>query len=355
MAASVSGRDVKKRACEPSVSIIIAAHNEEAHILATLENKLQLDYPPDRRQIIVVSDGSTDGTDDIVRAFSERGVLLLRQEPRNGKTAALNLAVRHATGELLVFADANSLYDASALTHLVSNFADATVGYVTGRLVYANPDGSMTGDGCTLYMRYENFIRVCETQTGSLVGVNGGIDAVRRSLYQPMQPDDLPDLVLPLRVVARGHRVVYEPQALLQEQANTNSRDEYRMRVRVALRALWTLADMPRLLNVRRHGFYAVQLVSHKLLRYLAWLPGAVMFAAAAALWPAGAVYRLMFLLQVGFLLCACLGFLAQERGRPNRWLSIPYYFVLINAAALQAFVKFARGERTRLWKPRLG
>jgi cellulose synthase/poly-beta-1,6-N-acetylglucosamine synthase-like glycosyltransferase len=347
-------RPIAKAAWEPTVSILIAAHNEEAHIGRTIANKLALDYPRKKLQIIVVSDGSTDRTDAIAASFASAGVLCLRQEPRNGKTAAINLAVPHATGELLVFADANSLYDVAALRHLASAFADPTVGYVTGKLVYVNEDGSMTGDGCTLYMRYENVIRRSESQTGSIVGVNGGIDAVRRSLYQPMHPDDLPDLVLPLSVVARGSRVVYEPGARLSEHSHGNPRDEYRMRVRVALRALWTLADMRSMLNVRRHGFYAIQLLSHKVLRYLAWLMGVAMFVCAALLWNAGTPYRVIFLLQVGFYVCAAVGLLAERRGHSNRWLSIPYYFVLINAASLQAFVLFARGERARVWKPRL-
>jgi cellulose synthase/poly-beta-1,6-N-acetylglucosamine synthase-like glycosyltransferase len=348
-------KPVAQAPCEPSISIVIAAHNEAAHIAATIENKLALDYPAAKRQIIVVSDGSLDGTDAIVERYVARGVRFLRQEPRNGKTAALNLAVRHATGELLVFADANSMYGVKALRQIARNFADPTVGYVTGRLVYVNADGTMTGDGCTAYMRYENFIRRAESRQGSVVGVNGGIDAVRRCLYTPMHADDLPDLVLPLRVIASGHRVVYDPDALLMERTNTNSKDEYRMRVRVALRALWTLWEMPEVLDVRRYGFYAVQIISHKVLRYLAWVLGAAVFVSGALLWPAGAAYRALFFAQALFCLCAGLGFLAERAGRPNRWLSVPYYFILVNAAALQAFVKFVRGERARVWRPRLG
>ena len=353
--AALRGRRVAKRSQEPSVTILIAAFNEVAHIGETLDNALTLDYDARKLQIIVVSDGSTDGTDEVVRRYADRGVMLLRQEPRNGKTAALNSAVPHATGEVLVFADANSLYDKAALRHLASNFADASVGYVTGKLGYRNRDGSMTGDGCSLYMRYENFIRNCESDLGSLVGVNGGIDAVRRSLYVPMKPDDLPDLVLPLLVVARGFRVVYEPKALLSEEANGSARDEYRMRVRVSLRAIWTLADMRSMLSVRRHGFYAVQLLSHKALRYVAFAFFVSAFASAALLWPVGQIYRIAFVAQVLFALLAWLGFLAERRGMKVRILSVPFYFVLVNVAALQACIKFARRQRHRVWSPRLG
>ena len=342
-------------AYEPTVTIIIAAHNEEAHLGGTLENKLALEYPHVKVQIIVVSDGSTDATDVVAQQYTAQGILLLHQRPRNGKTMALNMAVRHATGEILVFADANSLYDSSALRHLVSNFADPKVGYVTGKLGYLNPDGSMTGDGCSTYMRYENVIRVYESRIGSLVGVNGGIDAVRRSLYQAMDADDLPDLVLPLRVVAQGSRVVFEPLARLSESAHSNPDAEYRMRVRVSLRALWTLAEMPEILSVRRYGFYAVQVLSHKVLRYLAFFFIAALFVLNLLLWPVGTVYRIALVLQFSFIASALLGFLAERVGKPNRLLSVPYYFMLVNAAALHAFFRFMRGERHRVWSPRLG
>ena len=348
-------RPVHKAPCEPTVTIIIAAYNERAHIGATIANKLALDYPKEKLQIVVVSDGSDDGTDDVVREFQKDGVILLRQEPRNGKTAALNVAVGHATGELLVFSDANSLYEPTALRYLASNFADPRVGYVTGTLGYLNPDGSMTGDGCSMYMRYENFIRRCETLMGSLVGVNGGIDAVRRALYRPMQPDDLPDLVLPLQVVARGYRVVYEPRARLNEFANSNPEAEYRMRVRVSLRALWTLAEMPDIMSIGRHGFYAVQVISHKVLRYLAFVFIVGLFLLSAFLVPVSPVYAIAFALQLVFIVTAAAGFVAERRGQPSRLFSVPYYFLLVNAAASHACWKFVKGERHRMWRPRLG
>jgi cellulose synthase/poly-beta-1,6-N-acetylglucosamine synthase-like glycosyltransferase len=353
--AKITRRGVKRVTQEPTVSILIAAHNEVAYIERTLDNILALDYNRAKLQVIVVSDGSIDGTDELVRGYADFGVVLLRQEPRNGKTAALNAAVAHATGEILVFSDANSLYDLAALRHLARNFADPSVGYVTGKLGYRNSDGSLTGDGCSMYMRYENFIRDCESEVGSLVGVNGGIDAVRRVLYTEMNPDDLPDLVLPLRVVAAGYRVVYEPDALLTEDANDNPSDEYRMRVRVSLRAIWTLSDMRAMLSIRRYGFYAVQLLSHKALRYLAFAFIGCAFVTAALLWSVSPIYRIAFGAQVLFGALAWLGYFAERYGWRYRALSVPYYFVLVNAASLQAFVKFLRGERHRVWKPRLG
>ncbi|MEJ2033834.1 MAG: glycosyltransferase family 2 protein, partial [Deltaproteobacteria bacterium] len=264
-------RGVKKGAFAPTVTILIAARNERASIRKTLTNLLAADYPQYLIEIIVISDGSTDGTDEIVQEFAPRGVRLIRQEPRAGKTAALNLAAPQAKGEILVFADANSEYAPEALAELMANFKDPAVGYVTGKMIYADPEGTTIGDGCSAFMKYENFLRLYETKVGSIFGVDGGIDAVRRALFHSMKADQLPDFVLPLHVVEQGFRVIYEPKAILRETTLQNTEDEYRMRVRVALRALWAIRDMRRLLNPFRFGLFSLQFWSHKVLRYLAF------------------------------------------------------------------------------------
>ncbi|TLZ44712.1 MAG: glycosyltransferase family 2 protein [Gammaproteobacteria bacterium] len=353
--ARIRRRPVRTAPYEPAVSIIIAARNEAKSIRATLENKLQLHYPAGRVQIIVVSDASTDGTDAIVREYEPAGVLLLRQEPRRGKTAALNLAAAHATGRIFVFADANSMYAADALRMLTRNFADPSVGYVTGRLVYGAAAGSSAGIGCRAYMRYEDLLRRSETSLGSIVGVNGGIDAVRRELLVRMHDDQLPDFVLPLQVVKQGYRVVYEPEALLYEDTLTTSSAEYRMRVRVALRAWWALSDMRALLNVRRHGLFAMQLFSHKVLRYAACAAVPVVYAAALGASGAGLIYDVAVALGSAFLLCAAAGFAADRAGVAAPVVSLPYYFMVINAASADALLKFLRGRKQAVWTPRLG
>jgi cellulose synthase/poly-beta-1,6-N-acetylglucosamine synthase-like glycosyltransferase len=348
-------RDVAKGPFEPTVSIIIAARNEAASIRATLENKLQLQYAPGRVQIIVVSDASTDGTDEIVREFESAGVLLLRQEPRRGKTAALNVAAARAVGDVFVFADANSIYAPDALRTLMRNFRDPAVGYVTGRLVYETASGSGTGMGCRSYMSYEHLLRCWETRIGSIVGVNGGIDAVRRPLFLRMTDDQLPDFVLPLHVVRSGYRVVYEPDALLYEQTLDTSRAEYRMRVRVALRAWWALSDMRSLLNVRRHGIFAWQLFSHKVLRYAVCAALPVLYLAAFASLEAGLIYQVSFAAGSALIACAAAGGAIERAGYAVPLVSLPYYFMVVNAASANALVKFLRGQKQAVWTPRLG
>lgn len=348
-------RGIKVGTFEPSITILIAAYNEESCIRKTIENKLDLNYPREKMEIIVISDASTDRTDEIVREFSGGCVRLIRQEPRNGKTAALNRAVPEAAGDILVFSDANSLYEEDALSHLLKNFHDPEVGYVTGKMVYANPDGAMIGDGCSSYMRYENFLRQYETKVGSVVGVDGGIDAVRKVLFQPMQPDHIPDFVLPLRVVEQGFRVVYEPMAVLREQTLKTSMDEYKMRVRVSLRSLWAIRDMISLLNIFKYGLFSLELISHKILRYLAFALIAGLYVLNILLLRQGILYQIFWGLQTLFYVTSYLGYRSDRAGTMNSLCKLPYYFVLVNLAAAHAFLKFVKGTKQVIWAPRTG
>lgn len=338
----------------PSVSMVIAAHNEEAEIGDTIRNKLELDYPRELVQIVVVSDGSTDRTDAIVDAFRDDGVLLLRQEPRQGKTAALNRALDVASGEVVVFSDANSRYDREALRRLVAAFDDATVGYATGKLVYLNPGEAPSAASCGLYMRYENWLRTLETRVGSIVGVNGGIDAVRRELFTPMRPDQLPDFVLPLRVVEQGYRVVFQPEAVSYETALARSGEEFRMRVRVALRSMRALWEMKYLL-APRHGRFAFQLLVHKVVRYLLFVPMAAAFLASLVL-AAKPAYAVLAAAQAVVYAAGAIGLCYQRRGSMlAQIVGIPAFFLLTNAASAVALAKLLRGDRQVVWQPRGG
>ena len=345
----------RKHAIEPTVTILVPAYNEASCIQDTIMNKLSLEYPSDKFEVLVVSDGSTDGTDEIVRRIGSDKVRLLRQEPRAGKTAAINMAVPEANGEIIVFSDANSIYERDALKAMVSNFADERVGYVTGKMIYVKPDGLNMGDGCSLYMRYENVLRSLETSVGSVVGVNGGIDSIRKSLYKRMNPDQLPDFVLPLKVIEQGYRVVYEPEAILKEQSLKSSHDEYRMRVRVSLRALWALSDMRDLLNVRRYGLYSWQLFSHKHLRYLAYLFMLLAYVSNLFLVSIHPYYLYLFIAQSACYGAALTAFLFEKNGFRCGPLYMPYYFALINLASAHATYKFICRQKQVLWIPRKG
>jgi cellulose synthase/poly-beta-1,6-N-acetylglucosamine synthase-like glycosyltransferase len=353
-------RDVRTAQHLPRVTVVISAYNERKHIEATVRNKLSQDYPAELLDIIVASDSSTDGTDEILATLSRESprVTYLRQEPRRGKTAALNQLIARAQGEIIVFADANSIYRPEAVRVLVENFADPKVGYVSGRMLYVNPDGSYIGDGCSAYMRYENWLRAKETRVGSVVGVDGGVDSVRKSLYRPMRDDQLPDFVLPLTVVEQGYRTVYEPRAVLTEDTLTTQDAEYRMRVRVALRAFWALWDKRVLLDPLRFPLFSWQLWSHKALRYLSFIPLGVACALGVLLALPGMLsststsfYMVLLVLQVLFWIAVWLG----ARGVKFQGARLAYYFALLNTASAVAFVRFLRGQKQVLWQPRTG
>ncbi|MDX5429537.1 MAG: glycosyltransferase family 2 protein [Bacteroidota bacterium] len=342
---------------QPSVTILIAAYNEAKDIVATLQNKLGQNYPQDKLEILVVSDESDDGTDELVEEVARNTVIpvrLFRQVPRQGKTSGLNLIVPEARGEIILFSDANSEWAPDAIARIVANFADPQVGYVTGKMVYTNPDGSLVGDGCSAYMKYENWLREKETAVGSVVGVDGGIDAMRRALYEPLRSDQLPDFVQPLKVVEKGYRVVYEPKALLREAALQDAGSEFGMRIRVTLRAMWALKDMSQLMNPLVHGVFAIQMISHKLLRYLAFVPLVILMLVSTILADEGGFYTLAFFAQIAFYGAAVYGHSKEGQALPN-YLAIPLYFTLLNLACIQAAMAFLRGEKKVIWTPRKG
>jgi cellulose synthase/poly-beta-1,6-N-acetylglucosamine synthase-like glycosyltransferase len=353
LVAALRPRRIARAPILPRVTVAISAYNEARHIEATIRNKLSQEYPPELLDVVVASDGSADGTDAILAQLAQEDprVSWFRQEPRQGKTAALNTLVSRARGEIVVFSDANSLYRPDTVRRLAESFADARVGYVTGRMIYVDHGGTAIGDGCSAYMRYENWLRERESAVGSIVGVDGGVDAVRRSLYVPMRADQLPDFVLPLKVVSSGYRVVFEPRAHVLEESLNDSNSEFRMRVRVSLRAFWALRDEMHLLNPLRDALFAWQLWSHKVLRYMSFLPLGIASVCGLMLAPMSPFYGALALAQVALALAAWMG----SRGWKWRPLRFAWYFVLLNAASAVAFVRFLRGQKQALWQPRTG
>jgi hypothetical protein len=247
------------------------------------------------------------------------------------------------------------MYRPDTVARLVAVFADPEVGYASGRMLYVDPHGSLVGDGCTAYMRYENRLRGYESAIGSVVGVDGGVDAIRRSLYGPMRTDQLPDFVLPLSVVEQNFRVVYVPEAVLEEETLSSESAEYRMRVRVALRAFWALWDKRALLNPLRFPLFSWQLISHKLLRYLSFAPLAVAAILNWLLVRHSWLYAGLALWQVVAATLAVAAMLGPSRLSRFSVTRYCYYFLLLNWASAVAFARFARGEKQALWQPRTG
>jgi cellulose synthase/poly-beta-1,6-N-acetylglucosamine synthase-like glycosyltransferase len=352
--AALRPRAVAREEWAPQVTVLIPAYNEAGCIAATIQNKLEQNYPADKLQIIVASDASSDGTERIVESYAPRGVELLRQVTRQGKAAALNEAVRRARGEILVFSDANSQFAPDAVRRLVENFADPLVGYVTGQLHYTHADAT-SGRGSSGYMRYENWLRRLETQVDSVIGVNGGVDAMRRNLYSAVPVDQITDFVLPLQVIAAGFRVVYDSRAHSCERANQEMGSEFRMRVRVALRALRGIVYARQALNPARRPLPAFCILSHKILRYLGFLFLGSAIVLNALLATRSHLYTLLLFAQLLLYLFALMG-LARGLPRALRTLTaLPTYFVMSNAAFAVAALRFVRGDTLATWKPRAG
>jgi cellulose synthase/poly-beta-1,6-N-acetylglucosamine synthase-like glycosyltransferase len=336
----------------PSVSLIIPAFNEELVIAQKLENSLALRYPAAQLEILVVSDGSTDRTAEIVRDYADRGIRLLDLPENVGKAAAENKAVERIHGDILLFTDANVSLGRDAVRNLARHFSDPQVGCVIGQVTYNNEGETGVSEGEGFYWRYELYIRQQESRVGNLAAGSGPIMALRRELFRHLDPDISEDFVLPMQSAIEGYRVVYEPEAISSERLfQVSTRDMLKTRARTTTLDTRSLYLCRALLNPFRYPLYAWGLVSHKLLR---WLVPVFMIGLLAAnllllRWP---FYRLSLALQVVAYLAAIAGSLWQEKGKPPRLLSIPFSFCLANAAVLVGVMRFATGKRSGRWKP---
>lgn len=347
----VMKRPVDKGEVVPSITVIISAFNEAAHIEQKIRNVLELEYPPGRIDVIVASDASTDGTDDLVASLGLPNVRLLRVEGRKGKTECQNVAATAATGEILVFTDATTQLEVRALTEMIRNFHDPAVGCVAGRLKYLASADDATGKGGTSYWNYEVMLRLAESALGSLIGVSGCLYAIRRCNYRAINPALISDFVIAMVVREQGLRTILEPDALCYEHTLDRPDRELSMRVRVGLRSLSALASQKRFLDPFRFGLFAWQLWSHKLLRYLSPVFWVVAFGANAALALQGR-YLWLMALQLLLVGAGLLGYVSTRMFSSSGVLAKPYYFLLTNLASAVSLFRFARGDRVVTWTP---
>lgn len=352
LVSAIRPRPVDRAAFEPTVSIIITAYNEELSLKAKLENTLALDYPRELLEIIVASDCSTDGTEAIARGFASRGVRLHRQPERLGKTAAQNAAVDLAHGEILIFSDATSHYQPNVVKAMMPNFADASVGCVAGRLIYVDHSDSQVGRGARSYWNYEVFLKTHESRACSLIGASGCLYAVRKAAYVPLYNEACSDFIIATKMVEQGLRAVYEPSAVCEEETNRRADKELKMRVRVIAQTFTDLWRHRGMLNPLTEGFYAVQLLSHKVMRYLVPFFLITLLAASAVLASGSTVFRIAFGIQLLGYSAAVVAWMLERAGVRHQLLALPHYFLLTNAASLLALYQFLRGERYAHWEP---
>ncbi|HSL69442.1 MAG TPA: glycosyltransferase family 2 protein [Longimicrobiales bacterium] len=347
-------RPVRAAAITPRASLVIAAHNEAENIGARLENALAADYPLGALEIMVASDGSTDGTESIVEGFAGRGVRLLRL-PRAGKIAALEVAARAASGEVLIFSDANTFFERGTLHALVRSFADPAVGGVVGHTAYfVRAQSQSSGLGERLYWRYDTWIKRLESRAGSVVSAHGGLYAVRRELFRvPADRAVTDDFIISTEVVAQGQRLVFEPDAIAWEEAAPRAGQEFGRRVRLMTRGLRAVYLRRALLNPWRYGRYALFLFSHKVVRRLVPLSLVALLVSSLALSGRSGFFAAAGLAQASLYTLAAAGFLLRGTalGRA-RVFYVPFFYCMANAAALVAWFRFLRGDRISLWQP---
>ena len=343
-------RPVRRGPELPSVSFIIAAYNEEAAIADKLRNTLAIDYPADRLEIIVASDGSTDRTEEIVRTQFGGRVRFLALR-RQGKTLAQNQAVEAATGDILVFSDATTVFHPPSLRALVASFADPDVGLVTGNVVYGLETNRSMDKGRAAYWNYESFLRRQESRFHSVLGAAGCCYALRRRLYTPLPPELISDVVQTVKVVQQGYRAVVEDDAVVYEPAESRSiREELERRGRVIARGLRGKYYLRDFFHPLRHPWFCFQVLSHRLLRWSVPLFLVALFLTNTALLDRP-LFRALFVAQVAFYLIAALGYALERRNLRPRGLTIPFYFCVINLAPLLAVRALLRGARKATWE----
>jgi cellulose synthase/poly-beta-1,6-N-acetylglucosamine synthase-like glycosyltransferase len=340
-------RPVRKADGTPEVTVVVAAHDEEAVIGRRVENLLELDYPADLLSVVVASDGSTDGTDAIVEEAAGRDERIrLVRRPRSGKVSTQDAVVAELRSDVIAFSDANALWAPDALRKLVRSLADPDVGYVCGRLVLQLPDGT-NREG--LYWRYELWLRESESRLAGITAGNGAIYAVRRQDYTESDPRMGHDLGFPYRLAQRGRRSVYDPEALAFEKASQESEDEYGRRVRMHAQG-WLHLLSGRMLRPADPLFVA-QLVSHRVLRYLSGLLHLALLGSSLALAGRGGVYRTALAAQLAFVGLAAAGRLRL----PLPGAAIAYHYLLMSSATVAGLARCLNGGAPVTWDKAAG
>lgn len=339
-------RPVERADIIPSVSLIVAAHNEEKVIGRKIENSLALDYP--NFEIIVASDCSTDRTEEIVASYGDKGVKLYRQKERRGKTAACNGAARMAKGDVLVFTDATAMLREDCLRAMVRNFKDPEVGCVCPRLVYENADENPVTENEGLYWRYETWLRSKESELGSLAFVSGACFAVRREVHRPVEPEYDYDCICPLDAISQGYRVAYEPEAVFYETLVSTAEDDLKTRVRMIVKDFAGTLSRAHLLNPFRNLPVAWTIISHKLLRWLVPFFLVAMLGSNFFLLNSP-IFKLFLFFQLAFYAWALVPVRLRAKNGP---FHVAFHFCLMNLAAFIGVIKAATGHKVPVWQP---
>jgi glycosyltransferase involved in cell wall biosynthesis len=334
---------------QPAVSFVITAYNEEARIKEKIENTLQQQYPRERLELVVASDCSSDGTDDIVRSYASSGLRLIRAPERKGKEAAQKLAVSQTSGTILVFSDVSTTLPPQGIANIVRSFNDPTVGCVSSVDQFVDAEGNLSGEGA--YVKYEMLLRQLETRVNTLVGLSGSFFAARRIVCTPWADDLQSDFNTLLNSMKAGLRGVSDPGSVGYYKNLTDEKKEYQRKVRTVLRGIAVLMQSLPMLNPFRYGIFAWQLFSHKLCRWLVPFAMIGAFSSNLVLATQFLSYRVLLVAQTLFYFLAAV--YARCHWMPNnRFLRLPSFFVLVNLSILDAWLRYGRGDRVFRWEP---
>lgn len=337
----------------PTVGLLIAAYNEEDNIESKITNSLQLDYPKDRLEIIVVSDGSTDRTDEIVKRYADLGVKLYRVEGRVGKTEARNQAVLANSNEIIVFSDATAEYEKNAIKELVSNFADDKVGMVSGNLIYRDSNNSSMGIATKLYWKYELLIKNSQARLKTLTGAIGCINAFRRELYTVLPQNIIEDFTEPLTIITKGYNIAYEQNAIAYERTTQKSSQEFNMRVRVIRGGMTGLLYAKRILNPFNFPHASFQLIGHKVLRWIMplFLIFLLLITSLGVIFANSSLLSILMVMQLIFYAVGTAGLVLNLKGVLKKITLLPAYFIIVNLASLKALYLTVTTELEATWE----
>lgn len=337
---------------QPKVTLLISAFNESGVIKDKIENSLALNYPTAKLEILVVSDGSTDDTESIVKNFIDKNVLLHITSKRVGKTEAQNQGVDISHGKIIVFSDANAIYEPDALIHLVKHFSDETVGCVSGMLSYTGGSSvKTTAEYEKDYWQIEQWMKSAESKLNILTGANGSIYAVRRESYVKLNEDIISDFIEPLLIAENGEKFIYEPLAVSQETSSKNLWDEFKRKRRIVKRSLYGLFQHKQLLNPANVGFLSIALLSHKVLRW--FTPIFVIILVVSSSFLVNTLfYWLIFNSLLAFFCLGIIGILLPNKMLPNFIGSLSYLIAILGADLL-ALVESLFGKVETYWTPK--
>lgn len=336
----------------PSVTLIIAAYNEESIIRKKIENTLLLSYPLNKLNYIIVTDGSTDNSAVIVAEYPQ--IILLHREGRTGKINAVHRAMQQVNTEIVIFTDANTFLNQDALINISRHYKNQLVGAVAGekRVQIDQKSDATAGEG--IYWKYESKLKKWDSDLNSVVGAAGELFSIRTSLYEPVEKDTLlDDFIISMRIAAKGFKIVYEPEAFAMETSSENIKEELKRKVRIAAGGIQSILRLKELLNVFRYPMLSFQYISHRVLRWTV-IPFLIIFVFALNILiiirGSSVLYLIFFSGQIVFYMAAALGWLLEKRQLRNKFLFIPYYFVLMNYAVLAGIKRFYTGAQQVTW-----